>query len=123
MARGRFLWDTEAQQWLPAAEVIARRRQATPVARASLPSPTVIGAMPEIRSMIDGRMYSDKSSYYRHVERNNCAIVGFDKNWTDHVDAARRYDESKHEADVVADVKKSIEQLNSGTAEPINANR
>jgi hypothetical protein len=123
MARGRFIFDKATQTLMPAAEYYAKKRSESPVASSSLPRPLVIGTMPEIRSMIDGRMYSDKSSYYRHVERNNCAIVGFDKNWTDHVAAARRYDESKHEADVVADVKKSIEQLNSGTAEPINVNR
>jgi hypothetical protein len=122
MSRGRFLWDEETKKWLPAAEVVAKRRAAQPVSRSSLPTPMVIGAMPEIRSPIDGRMYSDKASYYRHVERNGCAIVGYDKNWTDHVDAARRYDERKHEADIVSDVKKSLEQLNSGTAEPVNAN-
>lgn len=120
MTRGSWLWDEEAQKWLPRHEVLARRAaQMPPKAVSAFPSPTVIGAMPEIRSPIDGRRYSDKSSYYRHVERAGCAIVGYDKNWTDHV--KRPYDAKAHEADVVADVKKAIEQLNSGTAEPINA--
>lgn len=70
--------------------------------------------------MIDGKIYDSKVEYYRHVERNNCAIVGFDKNWESQV-TTPRYDERQHEADVVADVKKSIEQLNSGTVERSNA--
>jgi len=119
MVRGRFLFDKEAQKWLPAHEVLARRAASKPDRTSSLPCPAVMGAMPELRSPIDGRIYSDKSSYYRHVERNNCAIIGYDKNWTDHVKSP--YDAKAHEADIVADVKKSIEQLNSGTVEPINA--
>jgi len=119
MARGRYLWDDEVQTWRPAHEVLAKRRASRPDNSSPLAFPAVIGAMPETRSPIDGRIYSDKASYYRHVERNNCAIVGFEKNWEEQVKKPL-YDERAHEADVVADVKKSIETLKSGTAEPIN---
>jgi hypothetical protein len=119
MARGRFLWDEEMQTWRPAHEVVAKRRASQPDNSSLFPCPMVIGAMPEIRSPIDGRFYSDKSSYYRHVERADCSIVGFEKNWDEQVKRPL-YDERAHEADVVADVKKSIETLKSGTAEPIN---
>lgn len=119
MARGRFLWDSETRKWLPAHEVLAKRRASQPDNRSRLGAPLVLGSMPEIKSPIDGRMYDTKGEYYRHVERNNCAIVGFDKNWESHIPP--RYDEKQHEADVVADVKKSIEQLNSGTVERSNA--
>jgi hypothetical protein len=120
MARGRFMFDPSTGTVRPAHEVLAERAAERVSSRSGLPSPLVIGTMPEVRSPIDGRIYDGKSEYYRHVERAGCAIVGFDKNWTDHVDASRIYDERKHEVDVVSDVKKSIEQLNSGTAEPIN---
>lgn len=120
MARGRFIFDKETQTLVPAAEYYAKKAAAAPDRRSSLSTPMVIGAMPETRSPINGRMYTDKSSYYRHVERAGCAIVGFDKNWESQV-TTPRYDAVRHEADVVADVKKSIEQLNSGTAEPIHA--
>lgn len=119
MARGRYLWDEELQTWAPASEVLAKRRAAKPDRSSSLPMPMVIGAMPETRSPIDGRIYTDKSSYYRHVERANCSIVGFDKNWSENLKPT--YDEKKHEADIAADVKKSIEQVRSGTLEPTNA--
>ena len=67
--------------------------------------------MPELKSMADGKIYTDKRSYYKSVARAGCEIVGYDKNWTDHV--KRPYDEKAHEADIVGDVKKSLEQLNS----------
>jgi hypothetical protein len=120
MARGRFLWDKDEQEWLPRHEVLARRLAAKPDSRSALGAPLVLGSMPEIRSPIDGQIYSTKGEYYRHVERNGCAIVGFDKNWQDQI-TAPRYDERKHEADVVADVKKSIEMVSSGNVEPENA--
>jgi hypothetical protein len=120
MERGRFLWDEEAQKWAPRHEVLAKRAAAVRPAVSNFPCPMVIGTMPETRSMIDGRIYSDKSSYYRHVERNGCAIVGFDKNWESQV-KPKRYDERQHEADVVADVKKSIEQVTSYGGVPPDA--
>ena len=121
MARGRFLWDDETQKWLPRHEVLAKRQASRPNNRSSLGAPLVLGSMPPIKSMIDGKIYDTKGDYYRHVERNECSIVGFDKNWTDHVEAVRHVDERKHEADIVADVKKSIEQVNSGAVETKNA--
>lgn len=119
MARGRFLWCTDTKKWLPAQEVLAKRRANAPGKRSSLSAPLVLGSMPEIRSPIDGRMYSTKGEYYKHVERNGCAIVGFDDNWERQV-TAPRYDAHKHEADIVSDVKKSLEQLNSGNVEPVS---
>lgn len=118
--RGRFLWDHETQSWQPRHEVLAKRRAAQPNNRSSLGAPLVLGSMPEVKSPIDGRVYSTKGEYYRHVERAGCAIVGFDKNWESQI-STPRYDERQHEADVVADVKKSIEQVNSGTVERSNA--
>ena len=118
MARTSYLWDEEAMKWAPRHEVLAKRAARTPNNRSSLSGPLVIGAMPETRSPIDGRIYTDKSSYYKHVERNNCAIVGFDKNWTDHVGKPWIADEKKHEADVVADVKQAIEMVSSNGGVP-----
>jgi hypothetical protein len=119
MARGRFMFDPETQTVLPAHEVLAKRAAAAPKSASSLPRPFVIGSMPEVRSMIDGQIYDSKSTYYRHVERNGCEIVGFDPKWQEQIKAPT-YDARAHEAEVVADVKKSIEQLNSGTAEPVS---
>lgn len=108
MARGSYLWDGE--HWAPRDQVLAARAAARRSAVSSFPRPMVIGAMPEIRSPIDGRVYDSKSTYYRHVERSNCSIVGFDKNWERQIKKPV-YDARAHEADVVADVKKSIEQV------------
>lgn len=113
MARGRFLWDAGLEKWAPAGEVLARRHASTPDNRSTLARPMVIGTMPPIRSMIDGKFYDSKSEYYRHVERAGCAIVGHDKNWTDHVAKPSMADDKAYTADVVADVKKAIEQVSS----------
>lgn len=122
MARGSWIYDAETGKLVPKGEYLARKAQQTRHSRSKLSRPMVIGSMPAIRSPIDGQWYDSKATYDRHVERNGCAIVGYDKNWTDHVAKARRYDERKHEADVVADVKKSIEQAAShGGAVPVEA--
>ena len=107
MARGRYLWDEETQTWEHAHIVRAKRAAKAPDLRSSLPTPMVIGSMEPIVSMADGRIYDDKRSYYKSLARQGCEIVGFDKNWTDHV--AKPLDDAAHEADVVADVKKAIE--------------
>lgn len=117
MARASYLWDKELQKLRPKHEVLAERARAASKNVSAFPCPMVIGAMPETVSPIDGKVYTDKSSYYKHVERNGCAIVGFDKNWEKHIGPSQ-YDEKQHEADVVADVKKSLEQLNTNGGVP-----
>lgn len=112
------MYDQDTDSIQPAAVVLAKREAARRGKPSELPFPAVIGTMPPIKSMINGRMYDDKASYYRHVARAGCEIVGFDKNWTDHVAKPGQTD-AQHEADIVGDIKKSIEQLNSGTAEPL----
>lgn len=113
MARGAWIYDAETQTMVPKREYLARKAERTLHSRSSLSRPMVIGSMPPIKSMIDGQYYDSKATYYRHVERNGCEIIGHDKTWTDHVDARARYDEKAHEADVVGDVKKAIEQVSS----------
>ncbi len=77
--------------------------------RSDLPSPAVhAGGMPAIKSMADGRMYETKRNYLKSVHRAGCEVVGFDKNWQEHVRKPGPT-EREHEADVVADVQKAIE--------------
>lgn len=93
----------------PAAEVIAERPRA---ARSNLPCPAVMGTMPPIMSMIDGRIYDSKSDYYRHVERSGCAIVGYEtKPWV----TEEPYKEREHESDIINDVKQSIAEVENAT--------
>ncbi len=112
MARGSYLWDHEKQSWEPRNEVLARRQAAAPRNSSAFPCPMVIGTMTPVQSPIDGKFYDSKAEYYRHVEQNGGAIVGFDKNWEEQIKTPV-YDERKHEADIVADVKKAIEVVNS----------
>jgi hypothetical protein len=80
--------------------------------RSDLPSPAVIaGTMPAIKSMADGRIYETRRNYEKSVARAGCSVVGFDKRWQEHVKPASAYDSDKaHEADVVADVKRAIQE-------------
>ena len=111
MARGTWIYDAETQTMMPKGEYLQRKHEARERSRSALPRPAVFGSMPPIKSMADGKIYDTKGEYYKSVARAGCEIVGFDKNWTDHV--GQSYDEKKHEADIVADVKKSIEQASS----------
>lgn len=101
--RGKWIQHPETGELIPA------HLYARPAAkRSDLPAPFVIGAMPAIRSMADGRIYDDKRSYEKSVHRAGCEVVGYDSNWTDHIKPA--YNEKQHEADIVADVKRAIEE-------------
>jgi hypothetical protein len=108
---GRYRWSSVAGKCVPIEEW--NRLHPRDAANAShLSRPLVIGSMPPVRSPIDGQWYDSKSTYYRHAERAGCAIVGYDKNWQEQIKAPV-YDERKHEADIVSDVKKAIEQVNT----------
>lgn len=90
---------------------LARRRERLKgrASRSGIAAPTVMGLMDPVKSMIDGRIYDSKTEYQRHVARNGCEVVGFDDNWQEQI-VKPRYDERAHEADIVADVKRAIEE-------------
>ncbi len=111
MARGTWIYDAETQTVMAKADYLALKATRAPRCRSALSAPLVIGAMPALKCMADGQYYDDKRSYQKAVARAGCEVVGFDKNWTDYVKPT--YDEKAHEADIVADVKKSLQQLNS----------
>jgi hypothetical protein len=107
MARSSFVYCRDSGQMIPKSEYLRRKALVTPDRTSSLARPHVIGSMEPIRSMADGRIYDDKRSYEKSLARHGCEVIGFDKNWTDHVKPT--YSEKAHEADIVADVKKAIE--------------
>jgi hypothetical protein len=107
--RGTFVYDRDLGKLVPKAEVMRRRAAASPSRLSGLPSPAVHGAMPPIQCMADGRVYDDKRSYHKAVARAGCEVVGFDKGWERHIPPA--YDEKAHTADVVADIKRAIEEV------------
>lgn len=108
MARGAWIYDRETQQLVPKGEYLRRKAMLERGKPSSLPRPFVIGTMEPIKSMADGQIYDDKRSYHRSVARAGCEVVGFDDNWTDHIPPA--YDEKAHEADLVQDIKRAIEE-------------
>lgn len=111
MARGTWVYDAETKTVMAKGDYLALKASRAPISRSAFSAPAVIGAMPALKCMADGRYYDDKRSYHKAVARAGCEVVGFDKNWTDHIGTP--YDEKKHEADIVADIKKSIEQVSS----------
>jgi hypothetical protein len=109
---GSYRWSSVAQKFVALDEWHRLHPHPSRGKSSSLARPLVIGSMAPVKSPIDGQMYDSKSAYYRHVERAGCAIVGFDKNWEEQIKAPV-YDGRRHEADIVADIKKSIEQVNT----------
>lgn len=112
------MYDPETQRVLPAHIVMGKRAMEKPDRRSRVASPLVIGdslpgGIDGIKSMADGQQYTSRRSYERSVARAGCEVVGHDSNWTEYVAKAARHDAKAHEADVVADVKKSIEQANA----------
>lgn len=112
MARSSFIFDKEQGRFVPKGAVLRQRAAAAAEKRGDFPCPRIVSdGMDAIKSMADGRIYDSKSAYYKSVERAGCAIVGHDKNWQDHV--APVYDEKAHEADIVSDIKRAIEEESS----------
>lgn len=101
--RGRWIQHPETGELIPAHLYVRPAAK-----RSDLPTPFVIGTMPAIKSMADGRIYDDKRSYHKSVARAGCEVIGYDRDWTSHIRPA--YNEKEHEADIVADVKRAIEE-------------
>lgn len=112
MARSSFIFCKEQGRFVPKGAILRQRAIAASEKRADFPCPRIVtDGMDGIKSMVDGRVYESKSAYYKSVERAGCAIVGNDKNWHDYV--APVYDERAHEADIVTDIKRAIEEESS----------
>lgn len=107
-SRGRWIFDKETGTMIPAVAFYMRQQERREHARSQVARPYVIGTMPEIKSMADGRIYNDKRGYYKSVARAGCEIVGFDRDVEKHIPPA--YNEKAHEAEIVADVKRAIEE-------------
>jgi hypothetical protein len=83
--------------------------------RSDLASPAVIGgSMPAIKSMADGKYYETFRNYEKSVHRAGCEIVGHDPRWQEHIKPPQPFGgEKAHEADLVADVKRATEEVNT----------
>ena len=110
--RGTFVYDRETGKMVPKAEMLRRRAREAPSRLSGLPRPAVHGAMPPIKCMADGLVYDDKRSYHKAVARAGCEVVGFDKGWESHIPPI--YDERAHEADIVGDIKRAMEEVSNG---------
>ena len=109
---GSWIYDSATGRMVPKDEYLRQKYSAYAKNRSGLSFPHVISdTMPEITSMADGRNYTSKSAYYKSVSKAGCEIVGYDKNWTDHI--AKPIDEKAYEADIIHDIKKSIEEVAS----------
>lgn len=72
--RGRWIWDREAHELVPAHEYYARK---APQAVSDLPRPMVISDhMDTVKSMVDGQMYDSKSALRRTYREGGYIEVG-----------------------------------------------
>lgn len=109
---GTFVWDKDLESLVPK---YGRNYFHQDDKRSDLACPAIRpDGMSAIKSMGDGRTYDGKSSYYRSVRRVGAEIVGFDKRWEEHVKPPQPFGGDKaHEAAVVGDVKRAIEEVNT----------
>lgn len=111
--RGSWVWHPELECLVPKAQYLQGKDNR--IARSDVPFPAIRGdAMPEMRSMLDGRIYESKSAYYKSVSRAGCHIVGYDRNWSEHVQSNRQTDKA-HEADIASDVQRAVQEVASRT--------
>ncbi len=104
----------DRQGWFPKEDVQRRKAQKRFAeishARADFPCPQIISDNFEMKSMLDGKIYTSKRAYERSVRAGGCEIVG-NENPAAHT--APTYDEKTHVADIAADVKQAIEEVSS----------
>lgn len=72
--RGRWIFDRARGELVPAEEFYARKHRGTQVS--DLPCPTVISDYVDVKSMVDGQMYSSKSALRRSYRQHGVVEVG-----------------------------------------------
>jgi hypothetical protein len=74
MPGGRWIWDRKLQEMVPADEFYARKYEG--VAVSHLPCPMLISDYTEVKSMVDGNIYTSKSSLRRSYREKGYIEVG-----------------------------------------------
>lgn len=108
-----YLWDNDTMTWEPRDAVLRKRAlvaASTSKRSDEVPLPHIISDCVELRSMLDGKIYTSKRAYYDSVKAGGCEIVGNDDQ-TKY--STPTYDEKKHTADIAADVKRAIQEVSS----------
>lgn len=72
--RGRWIYDRDKGELVPADEYRARKYAGTQVS--DLPCPTIISDQIELRSMVDNQIYTSKSALRRSYRENGYVEVG-----------------------------------------------
>lgn len=105
---GSWVWSREYECLVPKATYLAGKHNEFDEKRSDFPSPAIRpDGMSAIKSMADGRVYDGKSAYYQSVKRAGAEIVG-DADPSTYV--AKPRSEREVEREIVADVKKAMEQ-------------
>ena len=65
----RYSWDKRRKTWMP------KLRMTTPSS-----GPNIIGDIGEVRSVVDGKTYTSRSTYNTHLKDNDLREVGNDWN-------------------------------------------
>lgn len=95
--RGKFIWDRDRMDWVPAAKFYGRR-QATSAA-------VISDTLPDLINPANGKRYDSKSNFRRATKALGFVEVGND---------ADRKREKEKMPPVGPDVKAAIEQLRAG---------
>lgn len=73
MIRGTWVWDAASRCMVPKDEWLSRRPDP---ARSSLPSPMFVRDCIEMQSMVDGKVYTSKAAYRKHLRQKGYIEVG-----------------------------------------------
>lgn len=101
MTRGRWIFDRQTGQLIPAAEFYARKYEG--VQTSDLPAPMIVKDTEPYRSVIDGSLIGGRRQHREHLKAHGCVEVGNEMKSIKGPVAP-----PKHE--VVADIKRAIEQ-------------
>jgi hypothetical protein len=118
---GTYRWSKYTQRFLPLNEWFAEKAaHEVPVARSDVVGcPMIISDCMEMRSMVDGQVYTSKRAYEQSVKAAGCAIVGGDSGFHSGAYCAPKFDDKKLENDIAQDVKTSLEQVRAGYHEKV----
>lgn len=112
---GVLSYCDDRQGWYPKEDV--QRRKAVKRFReiehavSDLPFPMIVSDQLEMKSMINGEIFTSKAAYYKHVRANNCEIVGNEDITGKYRATPSAADDIAHTKDIESDVKTAIEQL------------
>lgn len=103
MIRGRWIWDRTRRELVPAHEFYARKHET--VTASVLAAPMVLSDVEPYRSIVDGSVIGGRRQHRDHLRAHGCVEIGNEV-------IPRKGPQRPPEAEVVADIKRSMEDGN-----------